>query len=103
MSPYLLYNGCGSSHTSLDAENYSSIEDISDPQEQWIHYGEMPQVQLDSLLYWIPQWLLSFSIVDVRVADIRKLDFLSNRQHMVTANYNTVLYSYLWGPLDINP
>ena len=43
------------------------------------------------------------TIVDVRVAYIRKLDFLSNRYHMVTANYNIVFCSYLWGSLDLNP
>ena len=36
-------------------------------------------------------------IVDVRVAYIRKLDVLSNREPLVTANYSPVLYSYLWG------
>ena len=40
-------------------------------------------------------------IVDVRVAYIRKLDFLIKREHLVTANYNTVLCSYLSGPLDL--
>ena len=34
-------------------------------------------------------------IVDVIVAYIRKLAFLSNRKHMVTANYNTVFSFYL--------
>ena len=41
--------------------------------------------------------------MDVGVAYIRKLAFLSNREHMVTANYNTVYCSYLQGPLDLNP
>ena len=46
------------------------------------------------------------AIVDVRVAYARKLDFLSNKYHMVTivtANYNTIFCSYLRGPLDLNP
>ena len=42
-------------------------------------------------------------IVDVRVAYIRKLAFLGDRDHIVTANYNTVFCSYLQGPLDLNP
>ena len=42
-------------------------------------------------------------IVDVRVAYIRKLAILGNRDHLVTANYSPVLCSYLWGPLDLNP
>ena len=41
-------------------------------------------------------------IVDVRVAYIRKLAFLGDRDHIVTANDNTV-YCYLQGPLDLNP
>ena len=36
-----------------------------------------------------------YAIGDVRVAYIRKLAFLSNRKHMVTAKYNTVVCSYL--------
>ena len=35
-------------------------------------------------------------IVDVRVAYMRKLAILSNREPMVTAHYNPVLCSYLW-------
>ena len=42
-------------------------------------------------------------IVDVRVAYIRKLAILGDRDHLVTANYSPVLCSYLWGPLDLNP
>ena len=42
-------------------------------------------------------------IVDVRVACIRKLALLGDRDHIVTANYNTVYCSYLKGPLDLNP
>ena len=42
-------------------------------------------------------------IVDVRVAYIRKLAFLADRDHIVTANYNTVYCSDLQGPLDLNP
>ena len=34
-------------------------------------------------------------IVDVRVAYIRKLAILGDRDHIVTANYNTVFCSYL--------
>ena len=41
--------------------------------------------------------------MDVSVAYIRKLAFLGNREHMVTANYNTVFCSYLSGTLDLNP
>ena len=41
--------------------------------------------------------------VDVRVAYIRKLAILGDRDHIVTANYSPVLCSYLWGPLDLNP
>ena len=44
-----------------------------------------------------------FPIVDVRVAYIRKLAILGDRDHIVTANYSPVLCSYLWGPLDLNP
>ena len=43
------------------------------------------------------------SIVDVRVAYIRNLAFLGDRDHIVTANDNTVYCSYLQGPLDLNP
>ena len=43
------------------------------------------------------------AIVDVRVAYIRKLAILGNREPLVTANYSPVLCSYLWGPLDLNP
>ena len=43
------------------------------------------------------------AIVDVRVAYIRKLAILGDRNHIVTANYSPVLCSYLWGPLDFNP
>ena len=39
----------------------------------------------------------------MRVAYIRKLAFLSNREPLVTANYSPVFCSYLWGPLDLNP
>ena len=42
-------------------------------------------------------------IVDVRVAYIRKLAILGDRDHIVTANYSPVLCSYLWGPFDLNP
>ena len=42
-------------------------------------------------------------IVDVRVAYIRKLAILGDRDHLVTANYSPVLCPYLWGPLDLNP
>ena len=46
------------------------------------------------------------AIVDVRVAYIRKLAFLGDRENIVIANYNTVFMvfcSYLWGALDLNP
>ena len=43
------------------------------------------------------------SIVDVRAAYIRKLAFLGDKDHIVTANYKTVYCSYLQGPLDLNP
>ena len=43
------------------------------------------------------------TIVDVGVAYIRKLAFLSNREHMVTAKYSPVFCSSLWGPLNLNP
>ena len=46
---------------------------------------------------------LSGTIVDVRVAYIRKLAILGDRDHIVTANYSPVLCPYLWGPLDLNP
>ena len=42
------------------------------------------------------------TIVDVRVAYIRKHATLSNREPMVTANYSPVFCSYLWEPLDLN-
>ena len=45
----------------------------------------------------------SLSIVDVRVAYIRMIDFLSDRGHIVTANYNTVFCSYLGGHLTLIP
>ena len=47
--------------------------------------------------------VIRWSIVDVRVAFIRKLAILGDRDHLVTANYSPVLCSYLWGPLDLNP
>ena len=43
------------------------------------------------------------TIVDVRVAYIRKLAILGDRDHIVTANYSPVLYSYLWGHLTLIP
>ena len=39
-------------------------------------------------------------IVDVRVAYIKKLAILGNRETLVTANYSPVFFSCLWGPLD---
>ena len=47
--------------------------------------------------------ILGSGIVDFRVAYIRKLTSIDNREPMVTANYNPVFCSYLWGPLDLNP
>ena len=44
-----------------------------------------------------------FGIVGVRVAYIKKLAILGDRDHIVTANYSPVLCSYLWGPLDLYP
>ena len=46
---------------------------------------------------------LRSTIVDVRIAYIRKLAILGNRELMATANYSPVLCSYIWGPLDLNP
>ena len=43
----------------------------------------------------------SRGIVDVSVVYIRKLDFLSNRLQMFTANYSPVFCSYFLGPLDL--
>ena len=45
----------------------------------------------------------AYQIVDVRVAYIRKLAILGNREPLVTANYSPVFCSYLLGPLDLNP
>ena len=44
--------------------------------------------------------VIPFLIVDVRVAYIKKLAFLGDRDHLVTANFNRVYCSYLQGPLD---
>ena len=56
---------------------------------------------LELLLFLVCDYVQT--IVDVRVAHIRKLAFQANRQHIVTANYNTVFCFYLFGPLDLHP
>ena len=47
--------------------------------------------------------MIHFKIVDVRVAYIRKLAFLGDRDHIVTANYKNSILFLSTGPLDLNP